>query len=220
MASSRRRSWLTRALTLWVVCAAPALCAQDQAPVEPRFYEFHGELEQTPVQLGGEGLPELFSACTELLRTSGIEPIGELAVEGRRFVRTAGYFDRQEACGFVVLNARPPGPSHFAETPLMTGSVDGIPFRLWDPPEEAAAAVRAYLPMAVRGFALETVIVDGTYYPPRAGAWSVEEVVALIERRLSPSAPPEVAEHRSGGPWRTVADRSAHLRAGRSDPVS
>jgi len=220
MANARRRSRSARVLALSIACVAPVLCAQDQATVEPRYYEFYGELEQTPVQLGGEGLPELFSACTELMRTSGVEPVGELAVEGRRFVRTDGYFDRQEACGFVVLNARPPGPSHFPETPLMTGSVDGIPFRLWDPPEEAVAAVRAYLPMAVRSFALQTVIVDGTYYPPRAGAWSVEEVVALIERELSPSAPPEVVEHRPGQSWRTVADRSARQLDARNDPLS
>jgi hypothetical protein len=194
-------------IALTVVCVAPVLCAQDRAPVEPRYYEFYGAFEDTPVRLGGEGLPELFSACTELLSTSGVEPVAQLTVEGRRFTRTTGYFDRQEACGFVVLNARPPGPSHLPEAPLMTGSVDGIPFRLWDPPEEAAEAVRTFLPMAVRSFALETVIVDGTYYPPRAGAWSVEEVVALIERALSPSAPPEVVEHGPGGLWSTVADR-------------
>ena len=123
MANARRRSRSARVLALSVACVAPVLCAQDQSTVEPRYYEFYGELEQTPVQLGGEGLPELFSACTELMSTSGVEPVGELAVEGRRFVRTDGYFDRQEACGFVVLNARPPGPSHFPETPLMTGSV-------------------------------------------------------------------------------------------------
>ena len=220
MANARRRSRSARVLTLLVVCVAPALCAQDHAPAEPRYYEFYGAFEQTPVRLGGEGLPELFSACTELLRTSGVEPVREVTVEDRHFVRTAGYFDRQEACGFVVLNARPPGPSHFPETPLMTGSVDGIPFRLWDPPEEAVAAVRAYLPMAVRSFALQTVIVDGTYYPPRAGAWSVEEVVALIERELSPSAPPEVVEHRPGQSWRTVADRSARQLDARNDPLS
>ena len=215
MANARRGSRSARVLALSVACVAPVLCAQDlcaqdQATAEPRYYEFRGEVEQTPVQLGGEGLPELFSACTEFLSTSGVESVGEVVVEGRRFTRTDGYFDRQEACGFVVLNARPSGPLHFPETPLMTGSVDGVPFRLWDPPEEAAAAARTYLPMAVRSFALHTVIVDGTHHPPRADAWSVEEVVALIERELSSPA-------RSGG---APADRSARWRGGRDDPLS
>ncbi len=177
-----------------VVGAGSAVFATDR-DVEPRDYEFHGSIGPTSVMLGGRGLPELYASCTDYVRKSGIEPVREIAVEGRHFIRRTGYFDRQQVCGFAVLNARPPGPLHFPETPILTGVIGGVPFRLWAPRDEALEAVRRFVPMAVGGLQIGTVIVGGAHEPHR-GAWTVDEVVTVIERHLVPSPPLDYATHR------------------------
>ncbi len=173
-----------------IACITSVVCARDHS-VEPRYYEFYGSFEQTSVRLGGEGLPELYSACTQFVRRSGVEPIHDLAVEDRHFIRATGHFARRQVCGFVVLNAHPPGPRsiEFAETPLLTGVVGGVPFRLWGPRQEALEAARRFVPMALGGLSIGTVIVGDTQYE-HSGPWSVDDVVVLIERQLRAPRPP------------------------------
>lgn len=217
MGSSRGQSRATNAIVAAIVWTASIVCAQDHAP-EPQEYEFYGAFEQTSVQLNGRGLPELYAACTDFLRKSGVEPIDEVEVEGRHFVRTTGYFDRQQVCGFVALNARLPGSSltEAYETPLLTGSVSGMPFRLWPPREEAAEAARRFMPLAIGDMRIGKVIVDGAHQP-HAGAWSADEVVAVIERHLVPSPPLAYAVDRGprrGSPWSALR---AWLLSGRDE---
>jgi len=150
---------------------------------------FRGQFENVDVTFRGADRRDLHADCQRFMQSaSGMNWVDDIVIFGTAHRNGPSYWSPATLCAISALNARPDRPD--PGVPILSGSVEEVPFSIYGSSAEARDALSSYMHDALDGLWIDDVVIGSQVLRNRYGYWSITETIAILQSNiLDPAAP-------------------------------